>query len=349
MNEKFEKKEKMKITFYPYTYVRTLVMRSKKLQKEDFNNLIKMDIQEIINFLQSKGYTEFASLANEYKGIELIERSLKKHLVFQFNKLRKISNEDLKEVIDAYLMRYDLRNLKTSFRGLKFKQKVNHLIVPAGVFSENFYNEIVKKDNIEEVYPLLRNSIFYSIRNFKNETLFELENNLDKIYYDYLFSFVSNLGNQSKLFKEFTMEEVKVRNILTILKILKENNKENTKKLDIKKVLLPYNGSSLIKKLKFAKNLDEAIVILKKSRYKKSMDVLLDDFKKSGSLINLEKEIRKHLLNKLKHYAFHNILSIDVILDFMFEQDIEVKNLLLIFKAKIFGMDKKFIEDNLII
>ena len=75
----------------------------------------------------------------------------------------------------------------------------------------------------------------------------------------------------------------------------------------------------------------------------------ISELKEKDSLISLEKGMRIFLLKKLKHMAFHNILSIDVILNFMFEQDIEIKNILVLFKAKTFGMSEEFIKENIVV
>ena len=41
---------------YPYTYARVSVMRSFLLRKEDYHKLMKMNVNEIISYLQSSQY-----------------------------------------------------------------------------------------------------------------------------------------------------------------------------------------------------------------------------------------------------------------------------------------------------
>ena len=47
---------KIKIRFCPYTYVRTVVMKTLLLEKQDYDKLIKMDSNEISGFLQETDY-----------------------------------------------------------------------------------------------------------------------------------------------------------------------------------------------------------------------------------------------------------------------------------------------------
>ena len=82
-----------KLGEYPYTYVRSNVMKSLLLKKEDYHKLLKMSLPEITRYLQESEYKrEIDELAGRFKGIDLIELAINKNLVNCFNKLKRISN-----------------------------------------------------------------------------------------------------------------------------------------------------------------------------------------------------------------------------------------------------------------
>ena len=50
--QKLEQPTSIKLGFYPYTYVRTAVMKSLLFKKEDYHKMLKMSFSEIEKFLQ---------------------------------------------------------------------------------------------------------------------------------------------------------------------------------------------------------------------------------------------------------------------------------------------------------
>ena len=136
---------------YPYTYVRVLTMKAKLLTRDDYNKLLKMGFSEIAKFLQDSEYKkEINEFASELKGADLLEAALNKNLVASFNKLWRISPDELDLLINAYVRRYDFFNIKTIIRGrfakmenneikaiVKLIKKFNLLLVPINlVFSK---------------------------------------------------------------------------------------------------------------------------------------------------------------------------------------------------------------------
>ena len=80
--------KKIKLRRYPYTYVRTVVMRSLLFKKEDYHKMVKMGFSEIARFLQESNYKkEINALASEYSGADLLELALNKNLCESFKKI----------------------------------------------------------------------------------------------------------------------------------------------------------------------------------------------------------------------------------------------------------------------
>ena len=54
--EEPQKLKKVRLGFYPYTYVRTTVMKSLLFKKEDYQKMLKMGFSEIAKHLQDSHY-----------------------------------------------------------------------------------------------------------------------------------------------------------------------------------------------------------------------------------------------------------------------------------------------------
>jgi V/A-type H+-transporting ATPase subunit C len=95
-------------------------------------------------------------------------------------------------------------------------------------------------------------------------------------------------------------------------------------------------------------DLDKLSEALKKTEYKNVIAKGIEEFKKNNSLITLEIELYKYLLKQSILFMHQHLLSIDVILGYMFAKDIEVRNLKIIIKGKQLGLSEEFIERQLI-
>src|SRR3989338_10216022 len=112
------KTKKLKLGFYPYTYVRTSVMKSLLFKKEDYHKMLKMGFNEIAKFFQESHYQkEINELAREHSGADLLELALNKNLAASFKKLIRISSYELGLLISEYIKRKDIEDIKTILRG----------------------------------------------------------------------------------------------------------------------------------------------------------------------------------------------------------------------------------------
>jgi V/A-type H+/Na+-transporting ATPase subunit C len=356
---KFEN-TKIRLGEYPYTYVRTTVMRTLLLGRDDYERLIKMSVSDVIRFLQETQYKkEIDDLAINYSGTELIEQALNQNLVQSFNKLRSISDSSLLKIIDVYLMRYDFHNLKTILRGKFTKtspEQIDRLITAAGLIDEKTYKELSKIESYEELLKNRQvesvvpyNYIKFYLEEFKQkQDIAKLENAVDKYYFTLLLNFVSRLSTQGNVFKDFIKTEIEILNILTILRL----KRENVATSDIQNFLISSNDPAQDRKIITLLNLQDVssiITKLQKIGYSNSLMEGIEDFKKSSTLTTLEMDLKRHLLKKTLLFTHQNPLSVDTILSYMFTKDMEVRNLLVLIKCKQFDFDDDFIRSQLVV
>src|SRR3989338_7371642 len=159
-----ERKNKMalktiKLGKYPYTYARVSVMRSHLLRAEDYHRLLKMSLSEVISFLQASQYKKaIDELAVNHSGVELMEMALNRNLVETWQKLKKISRKEVAMLINAYLRRADLWNVKTILRGLHTGTKpeaMAAMLLPAGRLSKKELDNLIKSESVEDAIKKL--------------------------------------------------------------------------------------------------------------------------------------------------------------------------------------------------
>jgi len=348
--------EKLKLGFYPYTYVRTVVMRSLLFKKEDYHKMLKMSFNEIARFLQDSHYKkEINEFANYYSGADLLELALNRNLSESFKKLMRISSYELGVLIKEYAKRKDIEDIKTILRG-KFTKADEKAIVgsitAAGTLSYDFLVSLLKKESVEEILKNIKMIDFdlfkEGLKDLKEKnSLIGIENALDKYYYIKLLKFSEVLPKEGVLFKDFSLKEIEILNILTLLRLKKANfPKETIKNF----VILSGEKSKDAKILKLAntEDFDKFSNEFERTEYKETIKKGIEEFKKSNSLIPLETQLYKHLLKRSILFMHQHLLSIDVILGYMFAKDIEVRNLRIIIKGKQLGLSEQFIESQLI-
>ena len=349
--------KKIKLGFYPYTYVRTVVMRTLLFKRDDYHKMLKMGFNEIARFLQDSHYKkEINELAGGLSGADLIELALSRNLAESFNKLVRISSPQIALLIKEYIKRKDIDDIKTIIRG-KFtntdEKLIANTLTSAGTLSYDFLISLLKKESIEEIlksneivdFDLLKDAL-KDLNEKKN--LVNIENAFDKYYYAHLMQFSQALPRQGKLFREFLHKEVEVLNMLTLLRLKKAKfDKQLTKDFIIA------SGNKLkdsrLMKLAEVDNLEELSKALENTDYKDILSKGLEEFKKSNSLIALETELYKYLLQQTTLFMHQHPLTIDTILGYMFAKDIEVRNLKIIVKGKQLGLSEEFIERQLVI
>ncbi|MFH1440084.1 MAG: ATP synthase A1 subunit C [Candidatus Woesearchaeota archaeon] len=340
---------------YPYTYVRVISMKSKLLSRDDYNKLLKMGFSEISKYLQESEYKkEINELGMELKGADLLESALNKNLITSFDKLWRISPDELDLLINAYVKRYDFFNVKTIIRAKFSKLKTEDIkktILPIGLFSSKHMQKMIDEESINkiiEICGLLENKkIPQIIQRFKDSSsLLEIENALDEAYFNFVFEFSKKIPEEGQLFKKFLLNEIDVLNIKLLLRLKKANMKHE----DIAKHISMYGEELSLSRLKRLIKADYkgAIKILEKTSFKEIIKRHAPALESSKSLVRLENDLDKYLLKKSLSLLHQHPLSIDIILGYMFAKEIEVKNLKAIVKGKQLRMDEDFIAGQLI-
>ena len=338
---------------YPYTYLRTIIMKKSLLAKSDYDKILKMTPIEIGKYLEDFEYKkEVDELAMQYNGIELIERTLQLNLGNKFRKLLKISPHDLRLLITIYLKRYDIYNIKTIIRA-KFSSlsidEAKKYLIPISVESNAFFDKLISQKTPEDVFSSLdfieEKDIRTALEHYKNNnSLVLIENVLDKYYYSHVFSQLRYLTAEGKLYKKFLLNEIDVLNIKTIIRLKQEGLSEQ----NIKELIFNFGA---IKKDTMDKMIRSDINGIIKEMEITDFEAISEKYSKDDKInfTELEIDLDKFLLERSRKLVRQHPMSVDVILGYMFLKDLEVKNLARIIKAKQLGLSEQFIEKAIVI
>lgn len=339
---------------YPYTYARVSVMRSFLLRKDDYHKLMKMNLNEIISYLQGSQYRkEIDELAVRFKGVQLMELALNRSLANTWAKLKRISPPTLRVVIAAYLLRVDVWNVKTVIRAKFTKLSAENLqpmLIPSGFLTEKKLAELVKKESVDDVLRAVGfidyGQFAKALENFREtKSVSEIENALDRFYYSAVEEFSRRLPGEGRLFREFLEAELVVAAVMNVLRL----KRANLPAKDIGHyIIVPESGRALISRMMNVLSAGEAAKLLEQSRLRPFVENGIKEFLSSGSLIRLELDLERQMLKRSALLIHQHPLTVDVILGYMFAKEIEVRNLKLMLKAKQLGIDGEFTEQQLV-
>ncbi|MCG7844258.1 MAG: V-type ATPase subunit, partial [Methanomassiliicoccales archaeon] len=145
---------------YAYVTARVKAKKSLLISKDNYPKLMLMDLNEIGRFLGETQYqVEMTELATKYDGVNLIELGTSRNLARVFKDIFKYSKGDLRNLLERYLMRWDIWNIKTVLRGKYYGASVEDIqedIVAAGKYDETFINLLIAQDDVGAVLKELR-------------------------------------------------------------------------------------------------------------------------------------------------------------------------------------------------
>lgn len=329
--------ESLRLGAYPYTFARVSAMKSKLVRAEDYQKLLKMPLAEIGKFLEEREYKkEIDTLAVQYAGVELLTRALDQHFANIVQKLRSISDEELVLLMDAYLLRRDMGNIKTILRGKQQElppEQIRQTLQPGGVLAPRILEQLLAAPSIADA---LQQLAAFGLPE-PGANIQAAEHQLDAMYYQRLLELATRSPRQGQRFTDFLLNELDNRNLFTMLRLRQAGLPIE----EIRKHLLPQGRRfRLPALLKLAALPDDAL-----TEALAAHKVALDP----QQIASLEVQHAKSLLDSAMLLLHQHPLSVDVILGFLFAKEIELRNLRMIITGKHLGVNEQFLEQNLVI
>ena len=322
---------------YPYMYARVSARRAKLLERQDYEDMIKMQTNEIANRLEEGDYSEeIEELGASYSGAELIELAVNRNLAKTMAKLIEISPESLKRVLKAYLRRYDIETLK---RILRWKlngseEDIGSLMMPVNSYTFEEIEEMLEKNYDELVDGISFRDSEIDYRKYLEEAEGpkEIEAALDRAYHEELRLLSKEVG--SRQFSRFVRKETENENLRKILRLRKGGASEEQIRKRISE-----KTTKLVGKALEAQDYNETVEIVVGAGKTDQKDTLGE----------IEQSMKVKRLQKSLKMLHTEPLGITSILGYMVAKMIEAENLKVLAQARASGVEGDEIIDNLVI
>ncbi|MEF8880603.1 MAG: V-type ATPase subunit [Candidatus Nanohaloarchaea archaeon] len=320
---------------YPYMYARASAKKAKLYTEKDYERFLKMEVNEISRKMEEGEYSEEINyFGSEYNGADLIERSLNRNLANTLENLLKISSEDAKPMIRAYLRRFDIINLKQIIRWKQTdgEEKIEHLLYPIGTMGLSF--EKIREDSLEEIIEFIGfpdSEADYSKEIEECESPKEIEACLDRVYAKEIRDIADD--TRSKEFKAFVESEQLYQDIGIALRLKKYGASPE----DIMSRLITYNRE--VEDIVNAEEFEEA---MKKARELTGAE--------GEDLEEFEHSMEQRRLQEALATLHREPLGLSSIIGYMVAKTIEIENLRMIARAKETGIqNNETIRQNLVL
>lgn len=325
---------------YPSINAKLKGMYAKRLKDDDLQDLAKQNnLKSAVAILKNKSSS--LNVLSEDADREQIEKVLNGEIIYDIEKIVKYLDKNDTQIFNLLISKYEIRCIKKAIKLLYSKNEYdeNIKIWTNTIFTDLKSLESIK--SIDEFFKIINNTKYKKIlkKYFENKdteySIFEIENELDKMY---LKSIYNSAGNNKNL-KKMIGAKIDFTNILWIYRMKKYYNFSEDK---IEKSIIDINYAlkkNQILLLVKAKNIEELNEILKKTVYS---NIATDD------IYELECNIKKYLHGLYIKNFKSNLLSINCIYSYLNLVELENKDIISIIEAVRYGIDKEKLLKKLI-
>lgn len=325
---------------YPSINAKLKGMYAKRLKNDDLQDLAKQNnLKSAVAILKNKSSS--LNILSEDADREQIEKVLNGEIIYDIEKIVKYLDKNDTQIFNLLISKYEIRCIKRAIKLLYSKNEYdeNIKIWTNTIFTDLKGLESIK--SIDEFLKIINNTKYKKIlkKYFANKdteySIFEIENELDKMY---LKSIYNSAGNNKNL-KKMIGAKIDFTNILWIYRMKKYYNFSEDK---IEKSIIDINYAlkkNQILLLVKAKNIEELNEILKKTVYS---NIATDD------IYELECNMKKYLHGLYIKNFKSNLLSINCIYSYLNLVELENKDIISIIEAVRYGIDKEKLLKKLI-
>ncbi len=255
--------------------------------------------------------------------------------------------------MDELFEKYDVENIKTILIAKHMnedKEKTENLVTDTGLLSRELLQSVLNSKSVKEAVFLLSGTKYGKalwsgfLKYEKSGDVSDITKALDEYYSNSIPQIAENPVGDERIIASMLVAEIDAKNISNVLRGLKAG-------LEPKKILgLVISGGSITKE-KFvqainSKSVEEAMSVFSN---KIGSQKVVEEYKKSGSLIPLELELEKKLVRKGLHVLRTSVLSLGAIVGILYLKEQEVSNIRKIIRAKEFGVPIERIKEMLVV
>lgn len=317
---------------------RTRVLEKKLLDKAQMQRLIEAsDVDELIRLLNDSQYQPFI---NKLDRPEDYPVALSAEQARTFQEMYEIS--PVREVVDIVTLKYVYHNLKVLLKEQMTGEDFSHMYIKIGGLNTeklkiDFEQGKTPLENVRQ-YEALQ-EVYQQYKNTEDPQIIDIL--MDRAYFEELTRVAKVL--ESDFFTNYVEDLIDFTNIKTLLR----SQKQEKDVAFLNKVIIP--GGS-IDKAKYKDYLHAKVEsnsnLFKSARIYDFASQGILEYDKTGSLSGFEKAMDDYLMS-ITQDAKLVTYGPEVIFSYLQTKETEIKNLGIIFVAKLNGLSPEFIKERL--
>lgn len=342
---------------YSYATARVGAMKSTLFRKESLTPLIQVEgLPNLMSKFMKSPYSPYLEEVEEVNPPRL-EHAFHIHLSDTYGKIVRFAPDEIRGVLQAMSKKFDVWNLKTIFTS-KFAgippEEIKERILPRGLISQEVYDRAIEAENVADAAAMLEDTEYWPAI---SEALTEseevgnplpLETALEQYYWREVWRRLSTTeAKYAEVVREAIGTEIDIRNIkLALRRLVDEVPPEDTRKY----IIPPHFAldSQSVERMMAAENVGGLITSLEGTPYKEALTGALHEYEETGSTFALEKALDEFLMRKIRGLSIQHYIGIGPLLAFLYEKEMEVRNLVTITNGKSEGLEPEELKRKLI-
>jgi V/A-type H+-transporting ATPase subunit C len=262
----------------------------------------------------------------------------------------KLVPEEVRRVLTAYVVKYDVTNIKAALQAIAAGKKTS--LVPVGtIHNQGLLDELSRAEGVGEVVGVLRECRLgdyadiladYSAEDKKSRFLTEAK--LEGAYYDNLLKVSRNISEGALLAKAFSIT-IDMTNLALISRALIEEISSQASEVVIRGGYMISEGVAReLLEHKFA----ELPGVLGITQYREIAEEIVAGYGKTKSITVVEETVDRHRFRLLRDMLSPRVLTPLVLAWYLVVKELEVRNLRLVLKATFDGIPVEEIREYLV-
>ncbi|GMV93532.1 MAG: hypothetical protein AMXMBFR82_33100 [Candidatus Hydrogenedentota bacterium] len=330
-------------TIAPYINSRVAGMRSRLLTQTKLEELIDVEgIDRLVDAMMATPYQEdLAEALTRFSGVDAIEEAVSRNLVKTFQKLRSLSSGAMQDIIDIFLLRWDLIAVKSLLRYRHHNIDTETTLAelqPGPSLTVPLLRSFAERNTMHELVtalaawnPELCGSLLRAFPEYEAEnSVSVLEEALDRAYFVETVKALESDDEDTEILRTVLRMEIDRINIRLVFQLKDGLSTEQLEQRLLPKGNLP---ARTVQALADARDAAAAIEILNTTIYKQLREMLFM-FVQSARFSPMDRMFDLILIRHLRREAQIQFLSIATLMHFAWLKYNEAVNLRLIARGE---------------
>jgi V/A-type H+/Na+-transporting ATPase subunit C len=346
---------------YGYVNARIRGMKSRLISPGFYDRLLTAtSFDDVVGSLNTTAYgRELSEVMIKETGLKGFDEALRRNIMKCFAKVAHTVDEDGLRLMGILLGRWDVANVKAILRGKNLgatSDAILESLIPGAEIDEATLLELVNARDVRDcidtmatlrvpyAFPLTGAFPDYAAK----RSLAVLEIALDKYYYARAFEGVQGTDINSSMVKEMLGREVDAENIMTVLRIVKED-------IDRREALVFFiaGGRELpvwrLAEIGGRRTIEDAVQSISETSYHDLIAESMPTYFETGSLTGLQRALEQHAVRRGLKMWKADPLTIAGVIAYIWAKTNEIVNLRVIARGKQVGIPVEKMREALVL